>query len=199
MIYPKEFEDLLDDFKEFPGIGEKSAERFVYSIDSFDDNQIDKFITDIKSYKQNIRKCSICGHLTNSDVCNICSSNNRDRNVICVVEYPKNVFVFEKSGGFNGVYHVLGGLISPVDGVNPEDLNISSLLNSRITDDTEEVIIALNPTVEGEMTSLYIKKLLEVKNIKVSRLSYGIPIGADIDYLDPLTITRAMDDRKFLS
>ena len=107
--------------------------------------------------------------------------------------------MFEKTGKYNGTYHVLGGLISPIDEINPEDLNIMSLINTRITDETKEIIIALNPSVEGEMTSLYIQKLLEKKNVKVSRLSYGIPMGADIDYLDPLTIIRAIDDRKFLS
>ena len=199
MIYPKEFEELLEDFKLFPGIGEKSAERFVYSVDSFSTDKVDKFIEDLKNYKDKIRKCNICGHLTNNEECNICTSETRDKNVICVVEDVKSVFMFERTGKYNGVYHVLGGLISPIDEVNPEDLNINALITKRINDDTKEIIIALNPTVEGEMTSLYIQKLLENKKIKVSRLSYGIPMGADIEYLDPLTIIKAMDDRKYLS
>lgn len=199
MIYPEEFEKLQESFKSFPGIGDKSAERFVYAIDSLDIDKVEDIADNLINFKKNIRKCKICGHLTNKDVCNICDSESRDKSIICVVEDSKSVFSFEKTGKFRGTYHVLGGLISPIDEINPEDLNIYSLINDRINDETLEVIIALNPTVEGEMTSLYIQKLLENKNVKVSRLSYGIPMGADIEYLDPLTIIRAMDDRKFLS
>ena len=199
MIYPDEFEKLLESFKRFPGIGDKSAERFVYAVDSLDIDQVEEIANNLINYKKNIRKCKICGHLTNKDICNICDSNTRDKNLICVVEDSKSVFSFEKTGKFSGTYHVLGGLISPIDEINPEDLNIYSLVNDRINEETNEIIIALNPTVEGEMTSLYIQKLLEGKNVKISRLSYGIPMGADIEYLDPLTIIRAMDDRKFLS
>ncbi len=200
MIYPNEFKDLMDAFKNLPGIGDKSAERYVYAIDSLDEETVKKFADSLLDFKKNIKKCSICGHLTNQDVCPICSLNsNRDNSTICVVEDSKSVFMFEKTGKYNGLYHVLGGLISPIDEVNPEDINISTLINDRINEDVKEVIIALNPSVEGEMTSLYIQKLLEPKNIKVSRLSYGLPVGADIEYLDPLTIIRAIDDRKFLS
>lgn len=199
MIYPEEFEKLQESFKSFPGIGDKSAERFVYAIDSLDIDKVEDIAENLINFKKNIRKCKVCGHLTNKDVCNICDSESRDKSIICVVEDSKSVFSFEKTGKFRGTYHVLGGLISPIDEINPEDLNIYSLINDRINDETHEVIIALNPTVEGEMTSLYIQKLLENKNVKFSRLSYGIPMGADIEYLDPLTIIRAMDDRKFLS
>lgn len=199
MIYPKEFEELLEDFKLFQGIGDKSAERFVYGVNDLDIDKVEKFAKDLQEFKKNIRKCKKCGHLTNKEICNICDSESRDKSIICVVEDSKNVIMFEKTGKYNGTYHVLGGLISPIDEINPEDLNIMSLINNRITDETKEIIIALNPSVEGEMTSLYIQKLLEKKNVKVSRLSYGIPMGADIDYLDPLTIIRAIDDRKFLS
>lgn len=197
MIYPEEFEKLLEDFKLLPGIGDKSAERFVYAIDSLSVDKVDEFADNLKKYKETIRKCKICGHLSNKEMCNICDKSSRDKSTICVVEDSKSVFTFEKSGKYSGVYHVLGGLISPIDEVNPEDLNIKSLID-RIDDNVKEVIIALNPSVEGEMTSLYIQKLLKEKDVKVSRLSYGIPMGADIEYLDPLTIIRAMDDRKFL-
>lgn len=198
MIYPDEFEKLQEDFKIFPGIGDKSAERFVYSVYNTDIDKIEKLSNDLIEFKNNIKKCSVCGHLTNKEKCNICDSDARNKNLICVVEDSKSVFMFEKTGKFNGVYHVLGGLISPIDEKNPEDLNIASLIR-RIDENVEEIIIALNPSVEGEMTSLYIQKLLEDKKVKVSRLSYGIPMGADIEYLDPLTIIRAMDDRKFLA
>ena len=199
MIYPDEFQELIEDFKNFPGIGEKSAERFVYAIDNLEFDKIEKFSKDLLNFKNNIKRCSVCGHITNRDVCPICDSDSRDKSLICVVEDSKSVFMFEKTGKYSGTYHVLNGLISPIDEVNPDDINIHSLINNRINDSVSEVIIALNPSVEGEMTSLYIQKLLEKKNVKLSRLSYGIPVGADIEYLDPLTIIRAIDDRKFLS
>jgi len=199
MIYPDEFQELIDDFKNFPGIGDKSAERFVYAIDNLEYDKVEKFSKDLLNFKNNIKRCSVCGHITNQDVCSICDSDARDKSLICVVEDSKSVFMFEKAGKYNGTYHVLNGLISPIDEVNPDDINIPSLINNRINEGVNEVIIALNPSVEGEMTSLYIQKLLEKKDVKLSRLSYGIPVGADIEYLDPLTIIRAIDDRKFLS
>lgn len=199
MIYPEEFEELIENFTKLPGVGEKSAERYIYAIDEMNSDDVNDFANSLISFKKKIHRCEICGHLTNSDICNICSSKTRDKSIICVVEDAKSVFMFEKTGKFNGVYHVLGGLISPIDDVNPEDINIYNLISNRITDDVKEVILSLSPSVEGEMTSLYINKLLEGKNVKVSRLSYGLPMGADIEYLDPLTIIRAMDDRKTLS
>lgn len=199
MIYPEEFEKLKESFQLFSGIGEKSAERFVYGVNEIELEKIEEFAKNLVDFKNNITICKCCGHLTNRETCCICSSDDRDKSTICVVEDSKSVFMFEKAGKYKGLYHVLGGLISPIDDVNPDDINLYNLINNRINDDTKEVIIALNPSVEGEMTSLYIQKLLENKNIKVSRLSYGIPIGTDIEYLDPLTIIRAIDDRKFLS
>jgi len=199
MIYPYEFQQLVDGFKNLPGIGDKSAERFVYAINELSNDKVEELSKSLIEFKNKIRKCSVCSHLTNQDVCSICASKERDISTICVLEDSKSVFMFEKAGKYKGVYHVLGGLISPIDEINPDDINIYSLINNRINENVKEVIIALNPSVEGETTSLYIQKLLENKNVKVSRLSYGIPVGADIEYLDPLTIIRAIDDRKFLS
>ena len=199
MIYPEEFQHLRDSFQELPGVGEKSAERYVYAIDSLEIDKVEEFAKNLLEFKNNIRKCSICGHITNKEVCSICSSDTRETSTICVVEDSKSVFMFEKTSKFNGVYHVLGGLISPVNEINPDDINISSLVDKRVLNGVKEIILALNPSMEGETTSLYIQKLLENTDIKISRLSYGIPMGADIEYLDPLTIIRAIDDRKFLS
>ncbi len=199
MIYPDEFEKLKESFQLLPGVGEKSAERYVYAVNEIDIDKIEEFAANLNRFKENMRKCKVCGHLTNKETCNICDNEHRDKSTICVVEDSKSVFMFEKTGKYSGVYHVLGGLISPIDEVNPEDINLNSLISERINEEVKEVIIALNPSVEGEMTSLYIQKLLEKKNVKVSRLSYGLPMGADIEYLDPLTIIRAIDDRKFLS
>ena len=200
MIYPEEFQELMDSFKNLPGIGDKSAERYVYSIDNLETDKVEKFANSLIEFKKNIKRCDVCGHLTNKDICNICSSDARNKSLICVVEDSKSVFMFEKTGKFNGVYHVLGGLISPIDDVNPDDINIKSLLTKRLNNMENEIIFALSPSVEGDMTTLYIQKLLEKNDkVKLSRLSYGIPVGADIEYLDPLTIIRAIDDRKFLS
>lgn len=199
MIYPEEFSSLMESFKLLPGVGEKSAERYVYAIDSIDVDDIESFANNMIQFKKNIKKCIICGHYSSGDKCTVCNNENRDFSTICVVEDSKSVFMFEKSGNYNGTYHVLGNLISPIDDINPEDINLNSLMN-RVKDQTvKEVIIALNPSIEGETTSLYIQKLLENKNIKVSRLSYGIPMGSDIEYLDPITLTRAIEDRKFIS
>ena len=197
MLYPKSLENAINSFKKLPGVGEKSAERYALSLLDLDKKEIEDFSKSVKKVKESIKTCSICGHLTDKDVCDICSDKNRNDNLICVVEDYKSVFMFEKTGTFNGKYHVLNGLISPIDGVYPEDINISGLVD-RIGEDNKdaEIIIALKPTIEGETTTLYIKKIFEKKNIKVSRLSYGIPIGVDIDYIDSLTLDRALVDRK---
>ena len=197
MLYPKSLENAINSFKKLPGVGEKSAERYALSLLDLDEKEIEDFSKSVKEVKESIKTCSICGHLTDKDVCDICSDKNRNDNLICVVEDYKSVFMFEKTGTFNGKYHVLNGLISPMEGIMPEDINISGLVD-RIGEDNKdaEVIIALKPTIEGETTTLYIKKIFEKKNIKVSRLSYGIPIGVDIDYIDSLTLDRALVDRK---
>ncbi len=199
MIYPKDFLQLIESFKILPGIGDKSAERFVYAIDNSDEKEVETFAKNLINFKKNIKKCSICGHYTDKDICNICSDVHRDNSVICVVEDPKSVFMFEKTGNYRGKYHVLNGLISPIDGINPEDINIDNLINKRINTDVKEIIIAINPSIEGETTSLYIHTLLRNKNKKISRLAYGIPAGSEIEYLDPIMVSKALDDRKEIS
>ncbi len=199
MIYPKDFLQLIESFKILPGIGEKSAERFIYAIDSLDECEINNFAKNLVNFKKNIKKCEICGHYTDKEICDICSDKNRDGSVLCIVEHSKSVFMFEKTGNFRGKYHVLNGLISPIDGINPEDINLDSLLNKRLTDEVKEIIIAINPSIEGETTSLYIQKLLKNKNKRISRLSYGIPAGSEIEYLDPMMVMKALEDRKEIS
>ena len=196
MLYPESLSNAINSFKRLPGIGEKSAERFALSILDLDEEDIENFSNHIKECKAKLHRCSVCGHLTDKETCDICTDTSRKDNVICVVEDYKSVFMFEKSGTFNGRYHVLNGLISPMDGIYPEDININNLIDRIKNPDDTEVIVALKPTIEGETTTLYIKKILENKNIKVSRLSYGIPMGVDIDYLDPITLDRALLDRK---
>ena len=199
MALPRIFTDLVNNLTLFPGVGEKTAERYVYSLCDKEPEEVENLANALIDFKKNIRYCEICGCLTDTDECDICSNTNRDRSTICIVEDSKNVFFIEKTKKYNGLYHVLNGVISPIEGKNPEDLNLYSLLNNRITNGIKEIIIALNPSIEGEVTSLYIQKVLEKYDVKVSRLSYGIPMGSDIEYLDPIMISKAWDDRKVIS
>lgn len=195
MIYPKELEELIEYFKKLPGIGEKSAERLAISLLDFSEDDINLFTKCIMDGKKNLHPCCICGNITSGDVCSVCDNDYRNKNLICVVEDFKSIFAFEKMGKYQGVYHVLGGLISPIDGIGPDELNIDSLIE-RCDNDDVELVIALKPTIEGETTTQYIKKLLEKMNTKISRLSYGLPVGTELDYLDSLTLERAFEDRK---
>ena len=199
MALPKSFENLVNNLTILPGVGEKTAERYVYSIYEKDYQEIENLSNALIDFKKNIKVCSVCGVISDYDICDICSSKDRDNSTICIVEDSKSVFFIENTKKYNGYYHVLNGLISPIEGINPEDLNISSLINKRTDNNIKEIIIALNPSIEGEVTSLYIQKLLEKKDIKVSRLSYGIPMGSDLEYLDPIMISKALDDRKIIS
>lgn len=198
MKYPESFANLLEDFKKLPGIGEKTAERFLYKVLEMEESEVLEFSDHLIECKNNIKRCSICGHYTEQEKCDVCFDKSRNNKLICIVEDSKNVFAFERIGNYKGMYHVLGGLISPINGINPDDINLDSLLEDRL-DDVDEVIIALNPSLEGETTSLYIQKMLADKNVKISRLSYGIPMGTDIEYLDPMIIEKALDDRKFIA
>ncbi len=198
MYLPKSFEELVKNLSIFPGVGEKTAERYVYSLLDRDEEEIKNLSESLVNFKKNIKYCECCGCLSDYDKCEICSNNSRDKSTICIVEDSKSVFSIEKTKKYMGYYHVLNGLISPIEGINPEDLNISTLIN-RIDENVKEIVIALNPSIEGEVTSMYIQKILEKMHVKVSRLSYGIPMGSDIEYLDPIMISKAWDDRKTIS
>lgn len=197
-MYPDSIKNLIESFKYLPGIGEKTAERLAFSILELEDEQIDMFSESLSEVKEKIHKCSKCNTLTDNDLCFVCNDPTRDNKTLCVVEDPKSVFLFERLGMFHGKYHVLEGLISPLDGVNPEDIGLSKLLD-RIKDEKfEEIIFAFKPSIEGETTALYIKKILEDLNIKITRLASGVPIGADMEYVDSLTLERALNDRKVI-
>lgn len=198
-MYPKTIINLISCFKKFPGIGEKTAERMALSCLKLDEDTIKLFITSLENSKTKIRKCETCGNLSEDKECDICKNKDRDHSVLCVVEESKNIVLFEKIGTFNGRYHVLGGLISPLDGINPEDINISSLIKRIEEEQIKEIILAVKPTVEGETTALYIRKLLEGKDIVISKIAHGIPMGADIDYIDPLTLEIALSERSQIS
>lgn len=198
MIYPKTLERLINYYRKLPGIGEKNAERLALATLNFKKEDIDNFKLALGDLK-NIKKCSICGHLTEDEVCSICSDEARDKNLICVIEDYKSVFSFEKVGNYHGVYHVLNGLISPADNIGPDNINLASLVKRVREAEKPELILALKSTVEGETTTLYIKKIFEKDNVLISRLSYGIPMGAEIDYLDIITLDKALEDRKKIS
>jgi recombination protein RecR len=199
MNYPECLRNLIDSFKKLPGIGEKTAERLAFSIINFDDENIEMFSKSIKEIKLKLKKCTKCFNFTEEELCIICKDKNRDNEIICVVEDAKNLVLFEKAGNFNGKYHVLDGLISPLNGINPEDININSLINRVKNDKVREVIIAVKPTIEGETTALYILKLLEETKVIVSKIAHGVPLGTDMEYLDSLTLEMAMNDRKKIS
>ena len=197
-MYPESIKSLVESFKYLPGVGEKTAERLAFSVLELEDEQVEMFSESLKDVKEKVHKCSKCNTLTDNDLCFVCADSTRDSKILCVVEDTKSVFLFEKLGMFNGKYHVLDGLISPLDGINPEDIGLSALLD-RIKDEKfEEIIFAFKPSIEGETTSLYIKKILEDLDIKITRLASGVPIGADMEYVDSLTLERALNDRKVI-
>ena len=199
MIYPESLQKLINYYKLLPGIGEKNAERLALATINLSSEEISLFSNDLVVAKEELRPCKICGHLTDKEVCDICNDDARDKNVICVIEDYKSVFTFEKVGNYRGTYHVLNGLISPMDNIGPDDININSLVKRVGNNKNIELILALKSSIEGETTILYIKKIFENKGIKVSRLSYGLPMGAEIDYLDVITLAKALEDRKELN
>lgn len=197
-MYPDSFKNLVNCLSELPGIGEKSAERLAFSIINYDDERLDNFSSCISSIK-NLKKCSICHNISDYDVCNICSNTDRNKESIVVVEKPKDVILFEKLGVFKGDYHVLDGLISPLEGVNPEDINLSSLIDRIKNNGIKEIILALKPSIEGETTMQYIKRILDKYDVRVTKIATGIPIGTDIEYIDNLTLELALEERKEVS
>lgn len=196
MNYPKTIQNLIECFKKMPGVGEKTAERYVLSLLEMDEEVLEKFSNYLKEIKSNIKRCKICNNLSEEDICSICQDSTRDHSTICVVEEPKNVFSFEKAGTYLGVYHVLDGLISPLKGIRPENINIPSLLKRIEEEKIKEVIIAVKACVEGETTAMYIAKKLENKNVKVSKIAYGIPLGADMGYIDSSTLEISLENRQ---
>ena len=191
----KYLEMLTREFSRLPGIGPKSASRIAFHILKMPPEDVESLSRAILVLKRNISTCTICGGISDGDVCSICSDSERDRNLLCVVEEQRDVLSIEKSGEFRGLYHVLGGVISPLDGIGPEELNIKSLIERVREDKVREVIIATNPTVEGDATSLYLSQELRPLGITVMRIAHGLPIGADIEFADSATIAQSLRDR----
>ncbi len=198
-MYPDSIKNLIDSLKKLPGIGEKSAERLAFSIINFDKDSLTFFADSLLAVRDKIRRCSVCNYVSDGDLCKICSNENRNKNIVFVVEKAKDVISFEKLGVYKGVYHVLDGLISPLDGINPEDINLKSLIDRIDNENITEVILALKPSIEGETTTQYIKRILSNKSVKISKIATGIPIGTDMEYIDSLTLEMSLEERKLIS
>lgn len=187
---------LVSNFKRLPGIGHKTAVRMAFSVLDFSNEDAKAFADAIVTAKEKIVPCSVCGYISEGGECEICKSDKRDRSVICVVEDSRAVMALEKVREYKGLYHVLGGSISPMDGIGPEELNIKSLITR--LDGVDEVIIATNPTIEGETTAIYISKLIKPLGVKTTRLAYGVPVGGELEYSDEVTLFRAIEGRRDL-
>lgn len=195
MAYSTTFSKLIDIFRSLPGVGQKSAVRMAYHILSLSDEQV-KYITDtILAAKEKTHYCPVCKNITEEEVCDICSNVNRDKSVICVVERPRDVISMEKTNEFDGTYHVLHGAISPVDGIGPDDLTIDELVQRVKDGGIKEIIMANNPSIDGEATAMYIARLMKPFGVTVTRLAYGLPAGGDLEYADQVTLTKALEGR----
>ena len=192
-LYPKSANKLIDQLSKLPGVGRKTAQRLAFYILKSDEEDNINLSDAIKEIKSKIIFCESCGMMTENNICDICTDSNRDRNVICVVEQPQDIYPFEKTNTYKGKYHVLGGVLSPLDGIGPEDLNLERLY--RKIEDGMEIILATNPSIEGDTTCLYLAKKLEDMGAKVTRLARGLPVGSDLEYMDDLTLVRAMEGR----
>ena len=189
-------EQLIEQFAKLPSVGRKSAQRLAFHILDMSDAEAEKFTQTILNARSSIHRCPVCCDLTDGELCTICASKERDRSVICVVEDPRDVIALEKTHEYNGLYHVLHGVISPMNDIDPEDICIKELIR-RLGDGTvKEIIMATNPTVEGEATSMYISRIIKPLGVSVSRLAYGVPVGADLEYADEFTLIRALEGRK---
>lgn len=196
-MFPKCIDDLIESFKKFPGVGQKSAERMAFSLlYDFDEDDLDAFSFNVSNIKKTIKKCKVCNCITDQDLCFVCSDNTRDKFILMVVENAKDVFLLEKMGNFSGYYHVLGGLISPFDDIGPDDIDLKGLLERVKKDKVKEIIFVTKSGIEADTTILYIKKCLEGVDVVISRVANGIPIGADMDYIDSLTLESALKNRK---
>ncbi len=196
--YPKQLEILINELSKLAGVGEKSAQRLAFHILDKDEKQVEALAESMLNAKRQLRHCSICGNLTDSDPCKICSDPGRRKDLICVVETPRDLMAMERIRDYNGTYHVLHGVISPMEGIGPEDINLKSLIKRLQNTDCEEVIIATNPTIQGEATAMYISRLLKPAGIKVSRIAHGVPVGSDLEFADEVTLLKSFEGRREL-
>lgn len=193
-MYPDKFQKVIDMYERLPGVGNKTAQRFAFTLLNLDNETLDAYADILRDLK-NLKRCKVCGFLSDDDTCPICKDESRDKNIIMVVGNAQDLIAIEKTNTYKGTYHILNGLLSSSKGIYPEDLSIDNLLK-RINDNTQEIIIATPPTMDGEMTALYLDKVLKNKNVLVTRLAHGLPMGASLDYTDELTLIKAMTNRK---
>jgi len=196
MALPPPLQNLIDQFKRLPGVGAKSAQRLAFHVLRTPREEAERLCDAIREVKDRVTYCSVCSNITDVDPCAFCADESRDHRVICVVEEPQNVQVVEKTGGFRGVYHVLLGALSPLQGIGPDDLKIKGLLERIDKGGVEEIILATNPTVEGEATAIYLARLLKPLGLRVTRIATGIPVGSDLEYADELSMGKAMEGRR---
>ena len=195
--YPKPLNKLINELSKLPGIGGKTAQRLAFHILALEESEATALATSIVNAKRSLHYCSVCGNLTDTDPCEICSDESRDRTKVCVVETPQDVIAMERIREFKGLYHVLHGAISPVEGIGPNDINLKSLITRlQQHDEIDEIIVATNPNIEGEATAMYIARLLKPSGIKVTRIAHGIPVGGDLEYADEVTLLKAMEGRR---
>jgi recombination protein RecR len=197
-LYIKSVKNLINEFRKLPGIGPKSAKRIVFYLLKLSHSDITKLSQALVEMKEKVKICKYCYNLTEEDVCSICRDQSRDKKKICIVEEVSDLIIIEKTGEYKGLYHILGGLLSPIENIGPKEIRIPMLLERIKNDNTEEVIMALNPTVEGESTAMYLKKILSPLGVKVTKLASGLPVGGDLEYADEVTIGRAISDRREL-
>jgi recombination protein RecR len=195
-IYIESVEKLINEFRKLPGIGPKSAKRIVFFLLKFGEKDIVKFSKLLVEMKSKVKFCKYCFNISENEICHICNDENRDKKMICLVEEVSDVVVIEDTGEYKGLYHVLGGLLSPIENIGPDEIKINELKKRVKNNNIEEIIIALSPTVEGESTATYIKKILEPFGVKVTRLASGLPVGGDLEYADEITLGRAISDRR---
>ena len=191
-------ENLIRQLSRLPGVGAKSATRMAYHLLKCDESYNEKLSDAIGTIKEKIHKCSVCGSYTETDPCELCSDPKRDHTLLCIVEQPQDVMTIQNSGIYNGMYHVLGGAIDPLNGVGPEDIHIRELLARLSTEKVDEVILATNPDIEGEATAAYIARLIKPMGVRVTRIAHGVPVGSDLEYADEITLSKAMEGRREL-
>ena len=195
-FYAAPIAKLIDELSKLPGVGTKTAQRLAFHILNMPSEDVEKLSLSIVNAKRDIRYCKVCCNITDSDVCNICSNVKRDSSIICVVEDPKDVVAMEKTREFKGLYHVLNGAISPMEGIGPEEIRIKELLKRVADNEIKEIILATNPNIEGEATAMYISRLLKPIGIKVTRIAHGVPVGGDLEYADEVTLMKALEGRR---
>lgn len=198
MHYPEPISKLMESFMKLPGIGPKTAARLAFFVLGMKEDTVLDFAKALVDAKRNLSFCSNCGHITDVDPCHICRDPQRDRTTICVVQDPKDVIAMEKMRDYTGLYHVLQGAISPMDGIGPEDINVPSLLTRLQDEEVQELILATNPTIEGEATAMYISRLVKPSGIRTTRIAHGLPVGGDLEYADEVTLSRALEGRREL-